>query len=454
MFFLRLPQVLLSFYGIATVLDTSYDAKMPHQYTDWVTGAFGWARMDWTSAMLPSECTPFSTGSSFRFCACGMWFESCSNLEMHILACSGGGLTLTSLPAGLVIKGLLPLFFILVVMAFYSARKAVRLGWSVRNLYLGGLESLPLALIIAFAACPSISSSIFQSWLCVEYQYDGSNEDDVSFYGYLRSEVSIRCSDSNYADSEHDTITSIAYALIFVWPVGMVVVFAAVLLPCRHPLHSRTQTPLTRATRFLHKDYHVDYFYWEIVELFRRTVLVGWVLLIPNEKMFLRLVVALLLSIASLALLLSVSPYKRPEDTVLAAGCQLTLIFAFVGGTYIRLFHEFELVSGTATTTRIMVFTSTSAVAMPLVFLTLAMAMLMLWITAALVRAQEKLPSIRLSSTNMPPELTLEKQQKWHLFLSHVWSTGTLPPATQQRAFISRLLLRHTSTAHALVTRV
>ena len=76
---------------------------------------------------------------------------------------------------------------------------------------------MPLALIISFAFCPSVSSSIFQSWLCVEYQYDGRDPEAVSSYNYLRSDVSIRCSDDSYADAEYDTIISIAFALIFVW---------------------------------------------------------------------------------------------------------------------------------------------------------------------------------------------------------------------------------------------
>lgn len=92
----------------------------------------------------------------------------------------------------------------------------------------------------------------------------------------------------------------------------------AALLPCRRKLHAHIPTPLTQATRFLHKDYKIDYFYWELCELSRRNVLVGWVLLIPTEDTFLRLVFALLLSIASFALLLSIHPYRRSEDNVLA----------------------------------------------------------------------------------------------------------------------------------------
>jgi len=68
-------------------------------------------------------------------------------------------------------------------------------------------------------------------------------------------------------------------------------------------------TPLHIATRFLHRDYKVDWFAWELIELNRRNVLVGWVLFIfDTDHAFIRLVVALLLSVASLALLLSIYP--------------------------------------------------------------------------------------------------------------------------------------------------
>ena len=118
-----------------------------------------------------------------------------------------------------------------------------------------------------------------------------------------------------------------------------------------------------------------------------------------------------------------VNSYKRPEDSVLAAGCQLTLVFAFVGATYIRLFNEIELLTSNAVASRVMVFTSTTVIAMPLVFVTLAAAVMMLWIMVHVLRAQEDLPSVRLSSTKMPPELTMERCMVWHLFLSHIVSS-------------------------------
>ena len=111
---------------------------------------------------------------------------------------------------------------------------------------------------------------------------------------------------------------------VAVWPVGTVVLYAVALLPCRKNLLNHVQTPLTRATRFLHKDYQVEYFFWELLELNRRNALVGWVLLIPTEKTFLRLVFGLLSSIMMLTLLLSMGPYAR------AAGSLRLVAFALL----------------------------------------------------------------------------------------------------------------------------
>ena len=46
-------KILFSFYGIATVLNDVYDAKMPPAYTEWVDAAFSWVKIDWVSFHLP-----------------------------------------------------------------------------------------------------------------------------------------------------------------------------------------------------------------------------------------------------------------------------------------------------------------------------------------------------------------------------------------------------------------
>ena len=389
-------KILFSFYGIITVLDTTYDARMPQSYTNAIDAVLFWAETDqwFSSLVLPSECTPFaSSGSSFR-----SW---------------------------LLVKALTPLFVVLIVMLGSIAVKCARLGCSRQSLVAGVFSTMPLTLVISFLFVPGVSMSIFQSFLCVEYQFDASDAETVSMHSYLHSDLRVRCSEGGYNGAEHNLIKRIAVTFIAIWPVGMVALYAIVLMPARASLLARSQTALVRGTRFLHKDYRVECFYWELVELVRRTFLIGWVLFIfSTEQTFLRLVVALLVSVVSLVLLLSIRPYRRSEDNLLAAGCQLVLVLSFIGALLIRLFEEFSLGYSTVVVQRVMVFRSASAIAIPLLFLTMMMSILMLLIMAVIIRKEGNQPTIRLESSGAPPEMTLLPWQRWHLFLSHTWASA------------------------------
>lgn len=178
-------QILFSFYGIVTVLDTTFDAHMPDAYTNWISGAFGWARVDWPSLLLPSECTPFSSGSSFR-----SW---------------------------LLVKGITPLLLIFAAVVGATIFRSTHLGWSRKSLLNGSLQAMPLALLLSFGFCPSVTMSIFQSFLCVEYQYDGRDDRSITTHQYLREDLRVRCTYGSFSSSEYDTIGSIAYVLIAIW---------------------------------------------------------------------------------------------------------------------------------------------------------------------------------------------------------------------------------------------
>ena len=129
------------------------------------------------------------------------------------------------------------------------------------------------------------------------------------------------------------------------------------------------------------------------------------------------LVVALLMSTLALVMLMSTKPHKRVEDTLIAGGCQLSLVLCFIGAGYIRLFSEFSLYLPEATE-RVMGFPDKSVIALPLIFVTIGMLLMMIFIAIALLWREAQQPSLRLHETCMPPELTLKAQQRWHLFLS------------------------------------
>lgn len=109
---------------------------------------------------------------------------------------------------------------------------------------------------------------------------------------------------------------------------------------------------------------------------------------------------------------------------MLSACCQLTLVFCFIGGGYIQLFESISSRASPMVASSVMVFASTDSVALPLVAVAIAMVALMSIIMLLLVRMEGHQPVILLTETGVPPLLTVIEGHKWHLFLSHVWSTG------------------------------
>ena len=211
------------------------------------------------------------------------------------------------------IKSVGPLAAIFLATAGATCVNCTRLGWRAKSIYMGVLKALPFSLFLAYCMLPTVSETIFQSWSCIAYEFDARDTNNILYQSYLRNDLSVRCSEFGFSDPEHNAIRTAALILMAIWPVGMVALCTVTLLLCRRSLAAHVITPLNRATRFLHQDYKVEWFAWELLELNRRAILVGWVIFVfGTDQAFLRLVTALLLSVASLALLLSTYPYAQP----------------------------------------------------------------------------------------------------------------------------------------------
>ena len=96
-------------------------------------------------------------------------------------------------------------------------------------------------------------------------------------------------------------------------------------------------TPLSKAITFLTAEYKPDAFYWEVVEVFRKLFLTGFLLLLPNHLSFLRVVLALLLSIAYLVLLGVAHPHKQRSTEFLNIALNLSLCFTFVAALLVKV---------------------------------------------------------------------------------------------------------------------
>ena len=118
--------------------------------------------------------------------------------------------------------------------------------------------------------------------------------------------------------SQHTDIKILAAFLLILWPVGSLVLFTLLAVACFKALQRKMPTALTRATAFLHTEYKTRWCWWEVLELLRKIVLVGMILVIPERRSFLRFVVATLICSVYVVVLAVVKPYKRIEDHVLA----------------------------------------------------------------------------------------------------------------------------------------
>ena len=147
-------------------------------------------------------------------------------------------------------------------MCIRDSIKRARLGWSGKNVHEGLLKALPFALFLSYCLVPTVSKTIFQSWSCIAYEFDGSNVNRALFQSYLRKDLYVRCSGGGFSDPEHDAIKSTASILVAIWPIGIVVMCAVVLLLCRRSLNAHFVTALNRSARFLHRDYRVEWFAW------------------------------------------------------------------------------------------------------------------------------------------------------------------------------------------------
>jgi len=352
-------KITISFYQVSTTLTDIYGLRPPPFYTSWVS-AFSFLRdVDWTSLAMPSDCL------------------------------------ITTFRTSLLLRCLGPILLFLIILCESIRRQCFQVIQKWRkgaeeegdeddslcsNLHKavikGSRDVLPLILVISFIFVPSVSTKIFSANSCVGYGYDDTTSPGEDRY-FLRDDPSVICYDSD----DHKDLITLMWAFAVVWPIGVVVLYAVLLYPCKAAILAGKRTPLVEATFFLTHDYEPFVFFWEPFELLRRTTLTGWVLLIHEQYNFIRLLIGLLVSSIFLVALLSIKPYKRPEDDLLAILSQLMLVVLFFGCMLLKLFVDIRDAAGTEIASDILVFESEDQVVVILIVTTFAMVILLVFIT-------------------------------------------------------------------------
>jgi hypothetical protein len=409
-------KLIFAFYQLATTLSSVYSVELPQMYYDAVGILHGWVRLEWDNYLMPGDCIGLD-GFSDR-------------LVLRALA-----------PLGLI-----GITFILstlrhtaqaVVCSVLRRSSRVSVDSSGGSRWARGcafmkhavVSALPFSLLVSFCLVPSVSQGIFAAWGCDPYQLDADAATERSF---LHEDLRIVCWDGEHGyTAAHQEITSYAFIFIAIWPIGLPCAYVLLLLLCRKAVRQRRETPLARATRFLHREYIPDFYFWEVLPLLQRLIISGWLLLIPAHYEAWRIFLGLLTAVGYLTLLQFVQPYKRATTNTIAIAAQFSLVCVFLGGTFIKVFVNANGADECAAAADDDGNAADEAnnraklrVVVIMIFFNFMVLTLFLGLALYQFTTIEVLPSVRLAETRLMPELRLKPGQTWHIFLSHIWSSG------------------------------
>ena len=385
---------------MTTVFNSIYSVRLPPYYTDWMRH-FDFLSLQWDDLVgVPAGCL----ARSFK--------------------------------QKLLLTALLPLVLIAAVFVLLTGRAAFShtaaadagLGRLRAALSDGLLASAPFALVVMFAFVPSVSATIFKAWSCQGF----GNTPTETIY-YMREDLSIVCIESAetiyYESAAHKEVVEVAIVLLILWPIGALAICAVLLRAARRPILARTPNRLVRATAFLHRDYHPECFYWELIELVRRTFLTGWVLLFDESRSFVRILVGLMISVAIFTLTVIRRPYLHHEDRYLAISAQFLVVISFIGAITVKAYEDVDArgeqrgVYGEAAA--VFGFDSSHQLVDMLLSFSILMIFPFLFCTVAYNVLQEgRVLKVLVCGTDKPPELTLKEGQRYHLFNSRARRTA------------------------------
>ena len=163
-------------------------------------------------------------------------------------------------------------------------------------------KHVSMVLLVTFLIYSNVSSMIFQMFAC-EVLDDGKN--------YLRADYRIECD-----SAKHQTLQIFAGFMILLYPVGIPLLYAGLLLRDRNLLRKAAERQVSskvKPTSDLWKPYKPSRFYYEVIECARRISLTGAVVFIyPNTVA--QVAVALVITFVFTVLSEALAPYDVGWD--------------------------------------------------------------------------------------------------------------------------------------------
>ena len=119
---------------------------------------------------------------------------------------------------------------------------------------------------------------------------------------------------------------------------------------------------------------------------------------------------------------------------------QTLLVILFLAGTYMKVVAEFDiLLEGPALVHAVIGFRTIDEIAELCAFVSVGMITLLVLLLYHQARLDQRTQMLLLRRTKQPPQLSLRPEHTYHLFLSHIWSSGQDQMAVMKRS-LQRLL--------------
>ncbi|CAM9273146.1 unnamed protein product [Ectocarpus sp. 4 AP-2014] len=178
-------------------------------------------------------------------------------------------------------------------------------------------------LFLTFLVYSSVSSMVFQTFAC-ETLDDGIE--------YLRADYRIHCT-----DAKHKAFEVYAGFMIFLYPVGIPLLYAVMLFQRRDVLADAcADKTVAQPIAGLWESYKPERFYYEVVECGRRILLTGVVVFIfPNTAA--QIAITLLIAFFFFAVFEILSPYSSESDMWLSRGGHVIVFLSMFDSLLLRV---------------------------------------------------------------------------------------------------------------------
>ena len=283
-------------------------------------------------------------------------------------------------------------------------------------------QGLPLALFISFLAFPIVSTKAFQAF----------PSEQVGDVAYMKADYRVTS-----GSPKHREIKNWAYLAILLYPLGIPSLYGYLLYKVRHTLLHGERSPLSSSLVFLHEPFRAQFFWWELVLVAEKLILVGFFVLDPFwPGSFVQLLMGMAVAFMFMTIQMQVQPYRSKQDNLLATVCSVSVFSFFMGAALFR-FHEltndFQTVSDQLRT-RWAEKRFTFSIDLISFMMVISLFGSLTTLVLLEILAPKYADFFRWEmdgSPVVPPALAADQ---FHTFLSHNWATGQV----RERALLNR----------------